>query len=47
MINNNSSLKVSRSWSHGVDGNQGGIDSAVPATSKKVARGERNGDSIS
>ena len=38
MINNNNSLKVSRIWLHGADGNQGVVDAAVPATSKKSCK---------
>ena len=35
MINNNNSRRVSRSWPYGVGSNQGGVDTAVPATSNR------------
>ena len=37
-INNNNSRRVSRSWPYGVDGNLGGVDTAVLATSKRSCK---------
>ena len=38
MIHNNNSRRVTRRWSHGVDGNQGGVDTAVSATSRRSCK---------
>ena len=37
-INNNNSRRVSRSWPYGVDGNLGGVDTAVLATSTRSCK---------
>lgn len=37
MVNSNRK-RASRSWQHGVNGNQGGVDTVVPATSKRSCK---------
>ena len=46
-INNNNNTGVSRSWPHGVDGNKGGVDTTVLATSKRSCKMTEKREAVS